>query len=276
MSQPYRQSTPVRSGPELAWHEYVDMRVRAVALLLGARETQYSALIAADVLEQAEYPEAFPHLLLAATSYQSSRLDASQPRCSPRAASKRAESGWCLSPAVCYHVYAHLAGAALSEPIVLTARGTCFRDESHCAPGIRQVEFAMREIVLLGPARWVLETADVIAHAIESLARELRLDGEWRAATDPFFLPAARGKAALQRLTGAKHEYQLRGDTALAIASVNRHGTFFGHRFHITAADGEPIHSACIAIGLDRWSHAARPAGEEEPDASQAGQEVRR
>ena len=64
MSQPYRQSTPVRSGPELAWHEYVDMRVRAVALLLGARETQYSALIAAEVLDQAEYPEAFPHLLL--------------------------------------------------------------------------------------------------------------------------------------------------------------------------------------------------------------------
>ena len=134
----------------------------------------------------------------------------------------------------------------------------------------------MREIVLLGPARWVLETADVIAHAIESLARELRLDGEWRVATDPFFLPAARGKAALQRLTAAKHEYQLRGDTALAIASVNRHGTFFGSRFEITAADGEPIHSACIAVGLDRWSHAARPAGEEEPDASQARQEAQR
>jgi hypothetical protein len=240
-----------------------------VALLLGARETQYSALIAADVLEQAEYPQAFPHLLLAAASYHSSRLDAaSQP------APKRAESGWCLSPAVCYHVYAHLAGAALPEPVVLTARGTCFRDESHCAPGIRQVEFAMREIVLLGPALWVLETADVMAHAIESLARELRLEGEWRAATDPFFLPAARGKAALQQLTGAKHEYQLRGDTALAVASVNRHGTFFGRRFQITAADGEPIHSVCIAVGLDRWSHAARPASEEVQ--SQAVQEVRR
>src|SRR4030095_16781848 len=103
MSQPYRQSTPVRSGPKLAWREYVAMRVRAVALLLGARETQYSALIAADVLEQAEHPQAFPHLFLAAASYHSSRLDAaSQP------APKRAESGWCLSPAVCYHVYAHL------------------------------------------------------------------------------------------------------------------------------------------------------------------------
>ena len=86
----------------------------------------------------------------------------------------------------------------------------------------------------------------------------------------------SQDQAALHRLTGAKHEYQLRGDTALAIASVNRHGTFFGRRFHITAADGEPIHSACIAVGLDRWSHAARPAGEEEPDASRAGQEVQR
>ncbi len=270
MSQPYRRSTPVRSGAELAWHEYIELRVRAVAQSFGARETQYSALIASDALERAEYPQAFPHLLLSAARYRSSLDGVSQET------ALRAESGWCLSPAVCYHVYAHMAGTVLTEPMVLTARGTCFRDENDCAPGIRQVEFAMREIVLLGPAHWVLASADVIAQAIESLARDLRLDGEWRVATDPFFLPAARGKAALQRLTGAKHEYQLRGDTPIAIASVNRHGTFFGQRFQISGVDDEPVHSACIAVGLDRWSHAARPGCEEDPAVSQAAQEVRR
>jgi seryl-tRNA synthetase len=239
-----------------------------VALSFGGREAQYSALIAADVLNRAEYPRAFPHLLLSAARYHSSDVAARQPP------TKRAATMWCLSPAVCYHTYAQLAGTALPEPMVLTARGTCFRHERRCSPGIRQVEFAMREVVLLGPARWVLESADTIARAIESLARELRLDGHWRVATDPFFLAAARGKAALQRLTKAKHEYQLRGNTKLAIASVNRHGTFFSQRFQITAVDGARVHSACIAVGLDRWSHAARPAGLEEPGVSYAGQEV--
>jgi hypothetical protein len=270
MSRPYRQSAPVRTGYELEWHEYVDRRVRAVVLSFGARETQYSALIAADVLEQAEYPQAFPHLLLSADRYQAPAVSASLP-----SGSERVSTGWCLSPAVCYHAYAQLAGVALQAPMVLTARGTCFRHERQCSPGVRQVEFEMREVVLLGPARWVLESADAISQAIESLARELKLDGEWRVATDPFFLPAAAGKAALQRLTRAKHEYQLR-DTALAVASVNRHATFFGRRFQITGMDDEPVHSACIAVGLDRWSHAARPACEEGPGASQERQEVQR
>jgi hypothetical protein len=47
----------------------------------------------------------------------------------------------------------------------------------------------------------------------------------------------------------------------LAIASVNRHGTFFGERFHISDESGAPVHTACIAFGLDRWA-AARPASE--------------
>jgi hypothetical protein len=131
----------------------------------------------------------------------------------------------------------------------------------------------MREIVLLGAEPWVGESARAIAEAIESLARHLGLDGDWCAATDPFFLPAAQGKAALQRLRKAKHEYQLRGQ-GLALASVNRHGTFFGDRFHITSADGESLHSACIAVGLDRWSHTARPASGAVRTASPMEEEV--
>lgn len=269
MDRGYPLSVPVRTGPELAWHEYVDARVRDVAMSFGAREAQYSALIATEVLAQAEYPRAFPHLLLVAGRYP--LRDTGVP---PPELPSIETTEWCLSPAVCYHVYAQLAGSALREPIVVTARGACFRHECEQTPGVRQVEFAMREVVLLGAPDWVNASAPSVAHAIETLARELGLEGDWRAATDPFFLPMAEGKAALQRLAKTKHEYQQR-DTRLALASVNRHGTFFSQRFHITAVNGRGVHSACIAVGLDRWCHAARPALDAARVASAVEEEVR-
>jgi hypothetical protein len=71
----------------------------------------------------------------------------------------------------------------------------------------------------------------------------------------------------MQRLLKVKLEYQSLDHNGLALASVNRHGSFFGERFDITCASGEPVHTACVAVGLDRWEkHAARPvtAREEE------------
>jgi hypothetical protein len=249
MNGPFLQSVPIRTGLELARYEHIDERVRQIGLSFGGREAQYPALIATDVLQQAEYPRAFPHLLMFASRLAQPEAVESQHDLS----SNQAMTEWCLSPAVCYHAYANLAGCVLREPTVITARGTCFRYERERAPGIRQVEFAMREIVLLGSPEWVTTSADGLACAIESLAGELGLAGVWRAAADPFFLSAAKGKAILQRLMEVKREYQSLDHSGLALASVNRHGPFFGQRFQITAPDGEPVHTACVAVGLDRW-----------------------
>ena len=113
----------------------------------------------------------------------------------------------------------------------------------------------MREIVLLGSRQWVHDSSEAIGHAIESVARSLGLEGDWRAAADPFFFPAASGKAAMQWLTKAKLEYHC--ETARVCPRQRqspRH--ILRPTFQITAADGEPVHSACVAMGLDRWSHA--------------------
>jgi len=128
-------------------------------------------------------------------------------------------------------------------------------------PGVRQIEFEMREIVLAGPKEWVEERAEAARGRLETLARSLGLAGTWEVAEDPFFLPAARGKALLQRLAETKREYQSRDSDppGLALASVNRHGSFFGARFGITGRDGRPIHTACLAIGLDRWLYCVEP-----------------
>ncbi len=246
------QSAPPRSESMARRFDAIDERVRAIGTALGACEMQYPVLIARPVLVQAEYDQAFPHLLMSAgvQALPASEATRSEPR-SP-------EAKWCLS-AVCYHAYAQLAGRRIEGGISITARGRCFRSEADSEPGVRQVEFEMREIVFVGSSLWVdacLETAR--AH-VEALALELGLTGDWQPAADPFFLPTAGGKATMQRLLGVKLEYQLR-PASLALASVNRHGSFFGRRFAISDQTGDPVHTGCVAIGLDRWSRHAAPS----------------
>jgi hypothetical protein len=250
MSVTFLQSAPIRTWPDVEFVHLIDRTIRGLAVAMGATEFQYPMLIARDVLDRAEYPQAFPHLLLNATRAKPDSDD-------ERSTALVAESGWCLSPAVCYHTYAQLSQRQLCHPVIVTARGRCFRAERETSRGVRQVEFEMREIVLLGPREWIDGAADHFPRQIAAAAGQFRLDGEWVAATDPFFLPAAAGKALMQRLQKTKIEYQWPHAGGLALASINRHGTFFGTRFGITDWCGEPVHSMCGAVGLDRWAHHA-------------------
>jgi hypothetical protein len=247
----FHTSSPVRQGRELERLGCVDRKLVDLAASLGAVERQYPALIARGALERAEYPRAFPHLLMAAAPLAAADRD-------PSCLMDRDNLGapeWILSPAVCFHLYAELAANELLVPTFVTARGRCFRHEADVRPGIRQIEFEMRELVLAGPKEWVEDQVEAARTRIDALAQTLGLAGTWEIAEDPFFLPAARGKALLQRLNETKREYQSRNSDppGLALASVNRHGSFFGERFGITDRDGQPIHTACLAIGLDRW-----------------------
>ena len=189
MNRPYRLAAPVRTAADAAVLDGIDARVLAIALSLGAREMHYPSLIARGVLERAEYPQAFPHLLLSATR---TRVTTSAGN---NASGGQVGTAWCLSPAVCYHTYAQLAERRLEQPATITARGTCFRCESTTAPGFRQIEFSMREIVFAGTPQWVDNALDCARQRVEALARELGLAGDWRVAKDPFFLPRASGKA---------------------------------------------------------------------------------
>jgi seryl-tRNA synthetase len=274
MNAGYPQSAPARTRDELNALDRIDVRVRDLAVAIGAREMQYPALIAREVLEQAEYPRAFPHLLMSASrNGLPEHGDTGQP-----GSASPIITDWCLSPAVCYHTYAQLARRVLEAPVVITARGRCFRAERDSAPGIRQIEFEMREIVLLGAPAWIDASAEMAKLAIETVGREAGLGGDWEVAEDPFFLPAAAGKALMQRLLKVKLEYQWPGVGGIALASINRHGAFFGRRFDISTPDGTPVHTMCIAVGLDRWAHhahgSASPAGQHAPQRVRHNEEV--
>ena len=240
-------SSPIRSGATFAAFEQLDARLSAWARSCGCDEQRVPVLIAADTLRRAEYPSAFPHLLMAP-------VVAANPE-QPFAEANTQLTNWFLSPAVCYHAYAALAGVILAEGKSFTPRGCCFRheDPDALAPGRRQVEFEMREVILVGAPAWIEERLSLLKAGVDELAIACGFaEATWQPANDPFFLPRARGKAQMQRLLGTKIELCL--PDGLAIASINRHGKFFGDRFGIRLADESPASSACVAFGLDRWA----------------------
>jgi hypothetical protein len=233
--------------------ETLDSHFRAWALDAGGDERRFPVLIAGDTLRRAEYPEAFPHLLMGAVA----AADPTQ----PFVQGNTQFVDFFLSPAVCYHAYAQFAGCTLDRGVTLTARGHCFRNEAaaELKPGRRQIEFEMRELILIGEDDWIEERLASLKPEVEVLAQSAGLRAQWQPANDPFFLPRAHGKAHMQRLLGTKIELCL--PDGLAVASINRHRTFFGERFQILTSDRSPAHSACIAFGLDRWAaHASTPS----------------
>lgn len=231
--------------------ENIDGRLRAWSLAQAdAAERAWPVLIARHTLRRAGYYESFPQLLMTAAANSQ-----------PEAEHEHLEStDYDLSPAVCYHAYAALENETLQEGgCVLAARGHCFRNEvrEDLKPGRRQMEFQMRELVFVGSPEWLQKRLEIMQEEIALLAVEFAISGNWQDACDPFFLPKAEalGKARMQRLLKTKVEYCL--PDGLAIASINRHGTFFGGRFDIRLPDGSAAHSACVAFGLERWATGA-------------------
>lgn len=161
-----------------------------------------------------------------------------------------------LNPAVCYHVYSHLAGQVLETPRIVTAQSTCWRHEgARHLPLARQWAFTMREIVFVGTAADARLFLDRASSRVIELARALGLDPIVEVASDPFFAPTARGKQLMQQLEELKHEMLLPvgGDARIAASSFNLHGPFFGQAFDIRLLAGIPATTACVAFGLERW-----------------------
>jgi hypothetical protein len=248
MESEFPSAVPPRNVEAISHFEETDREFVELARRHGAHELQFSTLISKALLERAEYPQAFPHLLMIACACHDPTQD------SLFVPENLAPQEWYLSPAVCYHAYAHYRGQILTAPQILTARGRCYRKEHSFQFGRRQLEFEMREIILLGDPEWLNETIALLQTEVDRIAHRYSLPVHWEAAEDPFFLPTAKGKALMQRLLETKKELVCNKPEPLAMASINRHGTFFGERFAIRRPDKTPVHTACVAFGLDRWA----------------------
>lgn len=246
-------------GDVLALLRAVEDRLAALASAEECQEWRLAPGIALSALSRARYFESFPQWLTAAghLSGETATLEAVARSEDPGAAAAAAlePAGCALSPALCYHTYARLAGSRV-ERLRMTAHGACWRHEGDRLRTLqRGWAFTMRELVYVGSP----EEAECFRRrgmrVATALADELGLESRIVAATDPFFAPTARGKELLQMMKGLKHELMLPlGDgESIAAASFNNHERFFGEAFDIRLPDDRPAASGCVAFGVERW-----------------------
>ena len=167
----------------------------------------------------------------------------------------------CLSPAVCYHIYHRHANSTLpSTGTVYDVGGRCFRYESTNLSDLRRLwEFTMRELVFVGEREWVLAERQRAIDAFIPILDALDLPAEIRTASDPFFVaPDANAKTYFQLSSETKYEISagIGESERLAVGSFNYHTDFFGKAFATEAAGSGPIHSVCVAFGLERLAYA--------------------
>ena len=249
------------SGALLELADRLDADFVALAAAWGAVEMRFPTLIAAAELERIDYFRSFPHLAtyaacLAGDEANVAAFTAGDPVVDGAIRlTQLAPVRHVLTPAACYHLYAQHRGQSFEGPRYFTTKCACFRRETHYIPLERQWGFSMREIVCLGTAQ---ETHDFVREAtaaVDAYVAQLGLATRWELATDPFFQASKNPQYLMQRIDPTKHE--LLYDDRLAIASTNVHHDHFGRAFDMTRTqpdgDGEPLFTACVAFGVERW-----------------------
>lgn len=226
----------------------------------GATEYRFPSMIPARSLAPIAYLKSFPHLATFVTSGDRSEeaLIAIAEECGvadqiPASEQQLEPITQLLTPAACYHFYPRFAGGRLTSPMFLTTRCQCHRREHEYLPLQRQWCFEMREIVCIGDGETIDRFTEDCRERIELLVSALGIDAGWETATDPFFNPSADPKALAQILEPVKKELCTRD--GLAIASINKHRSFFGECYDIQH-DTVAAHSACVAFGIERWLYA--------------------
>jgi seryl-tRNA synthetase len=131
-------------------------------------------------------------------------------------------------------------------------------------------DFTMREVVFLGARDSVLAEREKATRMMAAFLDEHELAAEIRTASDPFFIaPDAVSKTYFQLSSETKFEVSLLlpRDERLATGSLNYHTDFFGRAFDVTVEGAGPMHSVCVAFGLERWVYAFLAQHGEEPSA---------
>ncbi len=241
----------------------------ALADSFGAAPYRFPTLIPARFLERVHYFRAFPHSLTFVTHLRED-LDviddfAQHAACGEDGLNAPPESfapiQTLLSPAVCYHLYFSLADRPLpGGSLAATAVGNCFRYESlNLASLERMWNFTMREVIFVGPKDFVLQNRETGRQRMRDFFEQIGLAYHVESANDPFFIGEFKKQAAFQSAFQLKFEIRARlpfKDSTLAVGSYNYHQDFFGRALNITLPDGSPVHTGCIAFGLERMAYA--------------------
>jgi seryl-tRNA synthetase len=202
-----------------------------------------SLFVEEEVLEKAGYLAHFPQHVFVAQGILGARHATPLP------------GRMYVSPAGCLHLYPGLAGRDLSAaPFAGFVVAQCARYEAgQWEYPFRVAGFNMAELVVAGSESRAGELYGEMQALVPAMFARLGFSVETRPATDSFFLGTSDGARVIQKLKELKKEYMLRvGSAEVAVASLNNHETYFSRRFAIGTRGGPPIHSFCLAFGLER------------------------
>jgi len=166
------------------------------------------------------------------------------------------DAGFMLEPFACHNMFRMLKGKRVDACRTITALGRCFRHEGfRFEPMLRQWEFSVREIVLVGSANEIATRRMELVELAQGLARHLDVDARLAIATDPFFVSEAASQRTFQAMNSTKLEFELALDETrrTASGSFNLHGKHFSEVLGITDATQTPVDTACVGFGLERW-----------------------
>lgn len=257
------------SGVPLQLFNYFDRVFEGFGTPWRAAPLRTPTLITTEVLSKCDYFRSFPqNVTFAAHLREDTKIiDAFRARhqhlddVDETALADMDRPQACLSPAVCYHVYNLYKGRTIqAAPLVFGICGKCFRFESTNISDLRRLwDFTMREVVFIGGRDEVLQEREKSIGMMSEFLETHRLAGEIRTASDPFFVaPDAVSKTYFQLSSDSKFEVSLMlpDDERTAVGSHNYHSDFFGRVFNTNVEGGGPMHSVCVAFGLERWVYA--------------------
>jgi seryl-tRNA synthetase len=207
-------------------------------------------------LERSGYHYNFPHLLGCVSCLEGDEASIRTVANRPDWSDHLAASGLVLSPAACYPVYPLAAARGLvpAEGLRFDVSSYCFRHEATHELG-RLQSFQMREFVCIGRSEGVLDFRKRWMAKGEELAGLLGLSHRLAPASDPFFGRAGRLAALSQLEQALKFEMLipvLSEEVPTACMSFNYHLDHFSVAWDLKSEDDEPIHSGCVAFGIDR------------------------
>jgi seryl-tRNA synthetase len=167
------------------------------------------------------------------------------------------EPEYALSPSACFHTYIEYQDKELSENMVVSFRQNVFRNEgkfNYSEIG-RLRDYQVREIVLIGNNRFVIEMRDKIMEATADLMNTLGLKGDISLANDSFVVPKMQMHKKIQRIDKSKYEMHLyvSDKKKISTASFNLHGKAFTSNFNISVKGVEDTVTGCVGFGLHRW-----------------------
>jgi len=226
-------------------------------------------LIAAPTLAKCGYFGSFPHSVSFAChlTEDADRIEDFRKRHEDRETlddktlSNFEQPDTCLSPAVCYHVYHLCQNTTIPKSgRTYSIEGKCFRYESSNMESLRRLwDFTMSEIVFLGTREGVMRQRERAIAVVSRFLEQHEIAAEIRTASDPFFVaPDTAAKTYFQLNSETKFEISLMlpDDVRIAAGSFNYHTDFFGRAFNCDVEGEGPMHSVCVAFGLERWVYA--------------------